>query len=744
MMAVQTETRKLAAVMFTDIEGYTSMFHSNESIAMDQIEQHRRTIEDITSRHNGQVIQYYGDGSLIIFDSVIDAVRSGIEIQKISQNQNLPVRVGIHMGDLVMKEGNIYGDVVNLASRIQAVGVPGSIVVSKKIIDELTNHPEINTIPLGHFELKNVKDPQEIFAIKGYGLSVPGKSHSATKKNYYSWLITAILLAIIGISGYFINTQSVRKMQKELRDEKIAVPPFENFTSDAEFNPVSQMAAHWITTELIELAEANVVSYPSSMFYSNTSEASMPMKTQFAKQTGAINFIKGSFSLTGQQKDSLVFWASIINTRSGEPLPIEFAKAYCDADDPLTCIRKLSNEIKGYWKSKNDKVLSPPNYDAYKSYLAARNTWDGINDSIPESYLREAIRLDPNFLDAYFLLLDLFYNRQNPQEATDTLKSMRNKFTDLTPRQENYMLYHEEDLKGRRVQAFRHFMKEYAIDPKDIFVNTSGMVMALTYLNDPERVLKFHGEIDIDSIDLNICSYCLERVMMVLQAYMMTGKMDKATLMAEKVKLHAVKRDDYHRLIEWYIVTGDTTSANQLLKKLSETNLDKDYRYLVFVAGRQAMLKGDTLLRNFYADLAIKLYAEKPSRALARAYYLKGDLENAKRIFDIVLAEDSTNTRIYGELGLIYAKQKNNKKANEMIAKMEALKSAFDYGETSYLQGRIKANLGEHSEAIRYLEKSLDEGQLFFNSVTFQGDPDLLVLKKDKNYQALLERNKQL
>lgn len=744
MMTVKTETRKLAAVMFTDIEGYTSMFHSNESIAMDQIGHHRRTIEDITSLHNGQVIQYYGDGSLIIFDSVIDAVRSAIEIQEVSQKQNLPVRVGIHMGDLVIKEGNIFGDVVNLASRIQAIGIPGSIVVSRKIIDELTNHPEINSIPLGYYELKNIKDPQELFAITGNGLSVPGKAVSIGKRKYNSWLIIATIIAFFGLGWYFISTLTARKIQSTVREEKIAVPPFENFTSDLEFNPVAQMAAHWITTELIELAEANVVSYPSSIFYTNTSEASMPMKTQFAKQTGAINTIKGAFSYTGQQKDSLVFWASIINTRTGEPLPIEFEKAYCDAEDPLTCIRQMSNEIKGYWKSKNDKVLSPPTYDAYKAYLAARNTWDGIKDSIPESYLREAIRLDPNFLDAYFLLLDLFYNRQNPEEATDTLQSMRKRFTDLTLRQENYMLYHEEDLKGRRVQAFKHFMNEYLIDPKDIFVNTSGMVMALTYLNDPARVLRFHDEIDIDSIDLRICSYCLERVMMVLQAYIATGEMEKAASMAEKVKLHAIKRDDYHRLIEWYIISNDSAAANHLLRKLNNTDLDKDYRYLVFVAGRQAMLRGDTLLRNFYANLAIKLYSGKPSRALARSYYLKGDLENAERIFDIVIQEDAANIRIFGELGLIYAKQNDKKKADEMIAKMEALKGAFDYGETCYLQGRIKANLGEHNEALKYLEKSLDEGQLFFNSVTFLGDPDLLVLKNDKIYQALLARNKQL
>src|SRR5688500_18470006 len=303
MMTVQTETRKLAAVMFTDIEGYTSMFHSNESKALDQIANHRRTLEEITSLHNGQIIQYYGDGSLVIFDSVIDAIDSAIDIQKNSQKQQLPVRIGIHMGDLVIKEGNIFGDVVNIASRIQSIGIPGSVIVSRKIINELGNHPEIRSKPLGHFELKNIKEPQELFAITGSGLSIPDKAPSIIPKKSSSWVIFLGILGLLAIAWFAIDNISTRRMQSAVRVEKIAVPPFENFTANREFNPVSQMAAHWITTELIELAEANVVSYPSSAFYSNTSEASMPLQTQFAKQTGAINIIKGAFSLTGVRSE---------------------------------------------------------------------------------------------------------------------------------------------------------------------------------------------------------------------------------------------------------------------------------------------------------------------------------------------------------------------------------------------------------------------------------------------------------
>ena len=734
------EIRKLAAVMFTDIEGYTSMFHSNEEETLVKIHLHRDDISNVIGSHNGQLIQFYGDGSLTIFDSVVDAVKSAIEIQAISLRQNLPVRIGIHLGDLVLKGENIYGDVVNVASRIQGVGIPGSIVVSKKITDELANHPEIGFVRLGNYPLKNIEGLQELYAITGENITLPPKprSHPGKKPNLFPYLVIAFMVAA-GI-WYITGSGSLFKEDSDLLGEKIAVPPFENFTTDFAFNAVSQMAAHWITTELIELADANVVSYPSSAFYTNTSEASMPLKSGFARQTGAVNIIKGAFSFTGADKDSLVFWASIISTKTGEPLQVEFDKAYCDAVDPLTCIRQMSNEIKGFWKSKNDKVLSPPNYNAYKEYLLARETWDGPDDSIPEYHLRESIRLDPHFLDAYFLLMDHFYNQRNSQESWDTLRSMQAKFTDLTPRQENYMMYLEEDLKGRRLSAFNHFMKEYAIDPKDIFVNTSAMVMAQIYLNDPDRVLLYFNEIDIDSLDLQECFYCLERVMLAMQAYILNGEKEKAKQMAEKIKTYAVKRDDYHRLVEWYMTTSDTAAINSLLQELSTIDLDRDYRYLAFVAGRQAMLQGNIPLRNYYADMAIRLYSNENSRSLARAYYLKDQMDEAEKIYKELLKADSSDARLYAELGMIYAKRKEIAKTEEILKKLDQLKPPFDYGETAYMKGRIKALLGDKRAAVELLTQALDEGQLFYNSVTFDGDPDLLVLKDDKSYKALVNR----
>ena len=97
--------RQLAAIMFTDIEGYTALMQQNEEKAIQVRDKHRRIFNSITEKHNGRVLQYYGDGTLSIFDSAIDAVKCGIEMQLDFQEEpSIPVRIGIHTGDIVFSE----------------------------------------------------------------------------------------------------------------------------------------------------------------------------------------------------------------------------------------------------------------------------------------------------------------------------------------------------------------------------------------------------------------------------------------------------------------------------------------------------------------------------------------------------------------------------------------------------------------------------------------------------------------
>ena len=125
----EKKVRQLAAVMFTDIVGYTALMEGDEGVAIKIRTRHREVFQQQHALHHGEIIQYYGDGALSIFRSAIEAVNCAIEIQRFLKEGDpaVPLRVGIHMGDIVYSKTEVYGDGVNLASRIESMGVAGAI-----------------------------------------------------------------------------------------------------------------------------------------------------------------------------------------------------------------------------------------------------------------------------------------------------------------------------------------------------------------------------------------------------------------------------------------------------------------------------------------------------------------------------------------------------------------------------------------------------------------------------------------
>jgi len=169
-----TRTRQLAAIMFTDIEGYTALMQQNEEEAIQARERHRRIFNSVTEKYEGRVLQYYGDGTLSIFNSAIDAVKCGTEMQLgFLEEPSIPVRIGIHLGDIIFSEDEIIGDGVNVASRIESLAVPGSVFISDKVYDEIKNQKSLQTSLLKTFKLKNIERPTDVYAISNLGLIVP-------------------------------------------------------------------------------------------------------------------------------------------------------------------------------------------------------------------------------------------------------------------------------------------------------------------------------------------------------------------------------------------------------------------------------------------------------------------------------------------------------------------------------------------------------------------------------------------
>ena len=170
------EIRKLNTILFADITGYTSIMQVDEEKAMNYLQRFKSLLEDLVPRQKGRIIQYFGDGCLLSFDSVTSGVQCAILLQKEFLKEELPVRIGMHLGEVVFTEYNAFGDGVNIASRIESMGIPGSVLVSDVIRNQIKNKAEFTLKSLGSFEFKNVTEPMEVYALENEGLSVPVKS----------------------------------------------------------------------------------------------------------------------------------------------------------------------------------------------------------------------------------------------------------------------------------------------------------------------------------------------------------------------------------------------------------------------------------------------------------------------------------------------------------------------------------------------------------------------------------------
>ena len=429
-----SQNRQLAAILFTDIVGYTAMMQQDEQKALAVTRHYIAVLNRSVEIHHGQISNDYGDGSLCTFPSVINALRCAIEVQQQLQSEpKVPLRIGLHSGEVFFENSKVMGDSVNVASRIQSLGQANTILFSKEIFDKIKNQPEFKSISLGQFEFKNVDEPMEIFALVNEGLKVPkreemsGKLKEMEKKSIRKKIFAAIAIFLLLAAGFFIY-KNLTQPTGFTGEKTIAVLPFENTGADNSEEYISDGITQDIISNLSKISSLQkVIGWFSVRAFKKTTKT----LNEIAKELGVAAIISGSIQKNAD-KMHVIAELTEVNTKK---LLWNYDSVY-SSKDLLTIQSTIAGEIVSAMKAsltaeekKNLTKHYTDNIEAYKFYRKGRIFWDQrTKESFDSSqiYYNKAIELDPDYALAYSGLADLYIYNQKGLLQTEAIPFARN------------------------------------------------------------------------------------------------------------------------------------------------------------------------------------------------------------------------------------------------------------------------------------------------------------------------------
>jgi adenylate cyclase len=377
--AKRPQERRLGAIMFTDVVGYTSITERDENTSLRILDEHRTLLARIFPKYSGEVVKTMGDAFLVEFASAVEAVNCAVEIQGEMSKFNegrakgeaVTIRIGIHVGDVVHSQNDILGDAVNVAARVEPVAEPGGICVTRQVVDQVRGKVQYQIVNLGTRELKNIKNPVELYKV--------------------------------------MSSSTFRTESETLDPRRVAVLPLANMSPD----PNDKYFAEGLTEELIStisrIGELSVISRTSVTKYRDT----VLSIGQIGQELAAGSIIEGSIRKAGntvrvtaqliQADNDRHLWSQSYDRDMTDVFAIQADIAERVAE--ALKIRLLSNEK----ESVEKRATSSP--EAYTLYLKGRYFWNertesGLKNAV--KYFQEAIKVDSNFAMAYSGLADAY------------------------------------------------------------------------------------------------------------------------------------------------------------------------------------------------------------------------------------------------------------------------------------------------------------------------------------------------
>jgi TolB-like protein/class 3 adenylate cyclase/3-mercaptopyruvate sulfurtransferase SseA len=425
------EERRLTTILAADIVGYSRLMAADESGTLASLKALRRElIEPKTAEHHGRVVKLMGDGTLMEFASVVDAVRFAVDVQRtmaernagVPEDRRIAYRIGINIGDIIADGDDIYGDGVNIAARLEGLADPGGICVARNVFNQVKGKVDTTFEDLGEQEVKNIPEPVRVFKVllDGSVAATPPTTAAAKKRGRWPQIAAGFVLSLVAVAGLVwwqsqapdVEPASVEAMAFPLPDKpSIAVLPFNNMSDDASQEYFADGMTEDVITDLSKISGLFVIARNSSFAYKGQS----PDVRQVAEELGVRYVLEGSVRRAG---DQVRINAQLIDATTGGHL---WAERYdgtlediFDLQDKVTeqIVAALAVSLTGEELAQQTRHATE-NAAAHDAYLQgwARYkllTPKDLAEAVP--FFEEALRLDPGYAQAHAALAALYWD----------------------------------------------------------------------------------------------------------------------------------------------------------------------------------------------------------------------------------------------------------------------------------------------------------------------------------------------
>src|SRR6267378_2658939 len=434
-MVTPTEERKLAAIMFTDMVGYSALAQRDDKVALELLEEHRRLLRELFPRFHGTEIKTIGDAFLVEFGSALEAAQCAIEIQRtlakrnhdVTSDRRIELKIGIHIGDVVHRDGDVYGDGVNIASRIEQLAGAGGICVSMDVERQIRNALEARFEKFGSADLKNIKLQMDLFRIVlpwEKGVESPAKQ---TSKKSPILIPVAVLIIVIALLGGWLLIQRGKKNQQSVTaqtasvapvnapDQKsVAVLPFVNLSDDKGSEYFSDGVSEELLTVLQKIPGMHVAARTSAFSFKGKNATAQ----EIGEKLGVAYLVEGSVRKSGE---AVRIAARLTRAGTGEELWSEnFTRNLKDvfavqSELAETIVAQVRDRLTGGTAGSADKQKiqaevqaaekgGTKNVEAHQLYLQGRFYENRHSEKSTREALaayQQAVELDPTFALAW-------------------------------------------------------------------------------------------------------------------------------------------------------------------------------------------------------------------------------------------------------------------------------------------------------------------------------------------------------